>query len=49
VVPDHGLDQEAVTTLGGRWAVVVSCRSAPEGPLGSVGEQPAAAARPRRV
>ena len=38
VVPDHGLDQEVVTTLRGRWlVVVVPCRSAPEGPLGSVG------------
>jgi len=44
-----GLDQEAVTTLGGRWARVVRWRPAPEGPLGSVGEQPAAAARPRRL
>ena len=30
VVSDHGLDQEAVTTVRGRWAGVVSCRSAPE-------------------
>jgi hypothetical protein len=49
VVPTRGLDQQLVTTLRGRWARVVPWRPAPEGPPGSVGEQPAAAARPRRV
>jgi hypothetical protein len=49
VVADHGLDQEVVTTLGGRWARMVPCRPAPEDPPGSVGEQPAAAARPQGV
>jgi hypothetical protein len=29
--PAMGLDQEVVTTLGGRWARVVPWRSAPEG------------------
>jgi hypothetical protein len=47
--PTMGLDQEVVTTLGGRWARVVRWRPVPEGLLGSVGEQPAAAARPQRV
>jgi hypothetical protein len=49
VVPTRGLDQQLVTTLRGRWARVVPWRPAPEGPPGSVGEQPAAARRPRRV
>jgi hypothetical protein len=49
VVPTMGLDQEVVTTLCGRWARVVPSRPTPEDPPGSVGEQPAAAARPRRV
>jgi hypothetical protein len=35
--PTMGLDQEVVTTLGGRWARVVLWRPAPEGPPGSVG------------
>jgi hypothetical protein len=48
VCPTMGLDQEVVTTLCGRWARVVRWRPAPEGSLGSVGEQPAAAPRPRR-
>jgi hypothetical protein len=47
--PTMGLDQEVVTTLRGRWARVVPWRPAPEGLLGLVGEQPAAAARPQRV
>ena len=46
---DHGLAQQLVTTLRGRWARVVPWRPAPEGPPGSVGEQPAAVARPRCV
>ena len=49
VVPANGLDQEAVTTLGGRWAGGGAVASSSEGPLGSVGEQPAAAARPQRM
>jgi hypothetical protein len=46
---DNGLDREVMTTLGGRWARMVPSRPAPEGPLGSVGEQPAAAERPQGV
>jgi hypothetical protein len=49
VVPTMGLDQEVVTTLGGRWARVVPSRPTPEDPPGSVGEQPAAVTRPQRV
>jgi hypothetical protein len=49
VVTTRGLDQQLVTTLRGRWARVVPWRPAPEGPPGSVGEQPAAVARPRCV
>jgi hypothetical protein len=49
VVADHGLDQDVMTTLRGRWARMVPCRPAPEDPPGSVGEQPAAAARPQCV
>ena len=49
VVPTTGLAQQLVTTLRGRWARVVPWRPAPEGPPGSVGEQPAAVARPRCV
>jgi hypothetical protein len=49
VVLTMGLDQEVVTTLRGRWVRVVRWRPASEGPLGSVGEQAAAAARPQRV
>jgi hypothetical protein len=46
---DHGPGPGGGDHAGWSLAVVVSWRSAPEGPLGSVGEQPAAVARPRRV
>jgi hypothetical protein len=49
VVLTNGPGPGGVTTLRGRWARVVRWRPASEGPLGSVGEQPAAAARPQRV
>jgi hypothetical protein len=49
VVPDHGLDRKVVTTLRGRWLVIVLCRQFRRAPSGWAGEQIAAAARPRHV
>jgi hypothetical protein len=44
-----GLDRKVVTTLSGRRASGGPVLSSSGGPLGSVGEQPAAAARPRQM
>jgi hypothetical protein len=47
VVADHGLDREVVTTLRGRCAGGGPVSSGSGGPIRFIGEQTAAAARPR--